>query len=147
MLPSNHPGEDRRSSATLLPGCGAVQFGVFDGHVGSACAQAVSQRLFYYIAVAALPLRILAELEEAVEEERAIPLLLEWHKHPQDHSSPNDGAIAFHSLRNYWQERLEDADEEEEEGEVTSLKNPTTGPHRLRVGTDIQCQMLHTRLP
>lgn len=115
MLPSNHPGEDRRSSATCLPGLGGVQFGVFDGHAGSACAHAVSQRLFYYIAVATLPLRTLAELERAVEEERAVPPLLEWHKHPQDHSCPDGGAVSFNSLRNYWQERLEDEDEEEEE--------------------------------
>ncbi|XP_054473784.1 pyruvate dehydrogenase [acetyl-transferring]-phosphatase 1, mitochondrial-like [Anoplopoma fimbria] len=117
MLPSNHPSEDRRSSATCLPGRGGVLFGVFDGHAGTACAHAVSQRLFYYIAVATLPLRMLAELERAVEEERAIPPLLEWHKHPQDHYCPDGGAISFHSLRNYWQERLADEDEEEEEEE------------------------------
>ncbi|XP_042262321.1 pyruvate dehydrogenase [acetyl-transferring]-phosphatase 1, mitochondrial-like [Thunnus maccoyii] len=115
VLPSNHPGEDRRSSATCLPGRGGVLFGVFDGHAGAACAHAVSQRLFYYIAVAALPLRTLAELERAVEEERAVPPLLEWHKHPQDHSCPDGGATSFHSLRNYWQERLEGEDEEDEE--------------------------------
>ncbi|KAM9361741.1 pyruvate dehydrogenase [acetyl-transferring]-phosphatase 1, mitochondrial-like [Symphorus nematophorus] len=120
MLPSNHPGEDRRSSATCLPGCGGVLFGVFDGHAGTACAHAVSQRLFYYIAVAMLPLRTLAELERAVEEERAVPPLLEWHKHPQDHSCPDGGAMSFDSLRNYWQERLEDEDEEDEDsGRVT----------------------------
>ncbi|XP_020516984.1 pyruvate dehydrogenase [acetyl-transferring]-phosphatase 1, mitochondrial isoform X1 [Labrus bergylta] len=113
MLPSNHPGEDRRSSATCLPGRGGVLFGVFDGHAGPACAHAVSQRLLYYIAVATLPLRTLAELEQAVEEERAVPPLLEWHKYPQDH--PDGGASFFHSLRHYWQERLEDEDEEEEE--------------------------------
>ncbi|XP_044074634.1 pyruvate dehydrogenase [acetyl-transferring]-phosphatase 1, mitochondrial-like [Siniperca chuatsi] len=107
MLPSNHPGEDRRSSATCLPGRGGVLFGVFDGHAGSVCAHAVSQRLFYYIAVATLPLKTLAELERAVEEERAVPPLLEWHKHPQDHNCPDGGAISFHSLRNYWQERLD----------------------------------------
>ncbi|XP_034544090.1 pyruvate dehydrogenase [acetyl-transferring]-phosphatase 1, mitochondrial-like [Notolabrus celidotus] len=127
MLPSNHPGEDRRSSATCLPGRGGVLFGVFDGHAGLACAHTVCQRLFYYIAVATLPLRMLAELERAVEEERAVPPLLEWHKYPQDHSCPDGGATSFHSLRNYWQERLEDEDEEEEEddededaGKVTS---------------------------
>ncbi|XP_036958189.1 pyruvate dehydrogenase [acetyl-transferring]-phosphatase 1, mitochondrial-like isoform X1 [Acanthopagrus latus] len=121
MLPSNLPGEDRRSSATCLPGCGGVQFGVFDGHAGAACAHAVSQRLFYYIAVAMLPLQTLAELERAVQEDRAVPPLLEWHKHPQDHSCPDGGAISFHSLRNYWQERLEDGDEEDEDsGRVTS---------------------------
>ncbi|XP_074528246.1 pyruvate dehydrogenase [acetyl-transferring]-phosphatase 1, mitochondrial-like [Halichoeres trimaculatus] len=127
MLPSNHPGEDRRSSATCLPGRGGVLFGVFDGHAGSACAHVVSQRLFYYIAVASLSLRILEELDRAVEEERAVPPLLEWHKYPRDHSSPVGEATSFQSLRNYWQERLEGEDEEEEEddeeedsGKVTS---------------------------
>uniref|UniRef100_A0A665XA16 Si:ch211-15p9.2 n=1 Tax=Echeneis naucrates TaxID=173247 RepID=A0A665XA16_ECHNA len=108
MLPSNHPGEDRRSSATCLPGRGAVMLGVFDGHAGPACAHVISQRLFYYVAVATLPLKTLAEIERAVEEERAVPSLLEWHKHPQDHSCPDGGANSFYSLRNYWQERLED---------------------------------------
>lgn len=132
MLPSNHPGEDRRSSATCLPGRGGVLFGVFDGHAGSACAHAVSQRLFYYIAVASLPLRILEELERAVEEERAVPPLLEWHKYPQDHSSPIGRATSFQSLRNYWQERLESEDEEEEEGEEEVRKHPGKSP-KIRV--------------
>uniref|UniRef100_A0A3Q1C818 PPM-type phosphatase domain-containing protein n=1 Tax=Amphiprion ocellaris TaxID=80972 RepID=A0A3Q1C818_AMPOC len=114
MLPSNHRGEDRRSSATCLPGRGGVLFGVFDGHAGPACAHAVSQRLFYYIVVASLPLRTLADLDRAVEEDRAGPPLLEWHKHPQDHSGTNGGMSSFHSLRNYWQERLEDEDEDED---------------------------------
>ncbi|XP_078139891.1 pyruvate dehydrogenase [acetyl-transferring]-phosphatase 1, mitochondrial [Centroberyx gerrardi] len=118
LLPSNHPSEDRRSSATCLPGDGLL-FGVFDGHAGPACAQAVSQRLFYYIAVATLSLRTLAELEQAVEEERAVPPLLEWHKHPQDHSCPDGGQISFHSLRTYWQERL-DLEEEEDGRRVSS---------------------------
>lgn len=65
-----------------------------------------------------LPLRVLAEIELAVEEERAVPPLLEWYKHPQDHNCPDGGTISFHSLRNYWQERLEDKDLEDEE-EVT----------------------------
>lgn len=111
MLPSNLPCEDRQSSATCLAGRGGVLFGVFDGHTGPACAHAVSQRLFYYIAVAALPLRTLAELERAVEEERAVTPLLEWHKYPQDLSYPNGGVTSFHSLRNYWQERLETEEE------------------------------------
>lgn len=115
MLPSNLPCEDRQSSATCLAGRGGVLFGVFDGHTGPACAHAVSQRLFYYIAVAALPLRTLAELERAVEEERAVTPLLEWHKYPQDLSYPNGGVTSFHSLRNYWQERLETEEEDEEE--------------------------------
>ncbi|XP_076603428.1 pyruvate dehydrogenase [acetyl-transferring]-phosphatase 1, mitochondrial-like [Chaetodon auriga] len=130
MLPSNHPGEDRRSSATCLAGSGGVQFGVFDGHAGPACAHAVSQRLFYYIAVAMLPRRTLAELERAVEEERAVPPLLEWHKHPQDHSCPDGGASSFNSLRNYWQERLEDEDDEEEEGDSSRVTSALVNAFR-----------------
>lgn len=122
MLPSNHPGEDCRSSATCLPGCGGVQFGVFDGHAGSACAHAVSQRLFYYIAVAMLPLKMLVEIERAVEEERAVPPLLEWHKHPRDHSHPDRGVSSFHSLRNYWQERLEDEDSEDKDEVMSQVQ-------------------------
>lgn len=105
MLPSNYPGEDRRSSATCLPG-GAVLLGVFDGHGGAACVNTVSQRLFYYITVATLPPKTLGEMERALEEERAVPPLLEWHKHPQDRGYLDGGATSFHSLRNYWQERL-----------------------------------------
>ncbi|KAM4587614.1 pyruvate dehydrogenase [acetyl-transferring]-phosphatase 1, mitochondrial-like [Odontesthes bonariensis] len=117
MLPSNHPCEDRRSSATCLPGRGGVLFGVFDGHAGPACAHAINQRLFYYVTVAMLPLRTLRELESAVEEERAVPPMLEWHKYPQDHTGLDGSAISFQSLRNYWQERLEDGEEGEESGE------------------------------
>ncbi|KAM6927879.1 pyruvate dehydrogenase [acetyl-transferring]-phosphatase 1, mitochondrial-like [Xenentodon cancila] len=123
ILPSNHPGEDRRSNATCLPALGGVLFGVFDGHGGPACAHAISQRIFYYIIVAMLPVTTLRELEDAVEEERALPPLLEWHKHPQEHSCREGGATSFHSLRTYWQERLEDDKEDEEDeddGRVTS---------------------------
>ncbi|XP_015258776.1 PREDICTED: pyruvate dehydrogenase [acetyl-transferring]-phosphatase 1, mitochondrial-like [Cyprinodon variegatus] len=122
-LPSNHPSEDHRSSATCLLGRGGVLFGVFDGHAGPSCAQAISQRLFYYITVAMLPLRMLQELDRAVEEERAVPPLLEWHKHPQDHSFYDGGSLSFHSLRNYWQERLdgeEKEDDKEDDGKVTT---------------------------
>lgn len=91
---------------------------MFDGHAGPSCAQAISQRLFYYITVAMLPLRMLQELDRAVEEERAVPPLLEWHKHPQDHSFYDGGSLSFHSLRNYWQERL-DGEEKEDDKEVT----------------------------
>ncbi|XP_059185650.1 pyruvate dehydrogenase [acetyl-transferring]-phosphatase 1, mitochondrial-like isoform X2 [Centropristis striata] len=111
MLPSNHPGEDRRSSATCLPDRGAL-FGVFDGHAGASCAHAVSQRLFYYITVATMPLRTLAELERAVDEERPIPPLLEWHKHLRDHGRPDRGTSLL-SLRRFWMQRLQDGHEED----------------------------------
>lgn len=122
MLPSNQPSEDRRSSATYLPGRGGVMFGVFDGHAGSACAQAVNHRLFYYISVATLPLKVLGEMECAMEEERPLPPLLEWHKHPRDHSEMEGGTNAVESLRNYWQDRLQQ-EEEEEEGDDDRLSS------------------------
>uniref|UniRef100_A0A3B5B7Z7 [Pyruvate dehydrogenase [acetyl-transferring]]-phosphatase 1, mitochondrial-like n=1 Tax=Stegastes partitus TaxID=144197 RepID=A0A3B5B7Z7_9TELE len=144
-LPSNHPGEDRRSSATCLPGRGGILFGVFDGHAGPACAHTVSQRLFYYIVVATLPLRTLAELDRAVEEERAVPPLLEWHKHPQDHSWTDGGASSFHSLRNYWQERLEVEDEDEDE-EVTRVQKPLVNAFR-RLDYDLSVEaQVHLRV-
>lgn len=141
MLPSNLPCEDRQSSATCLAGRGGVLFGVFDGHAGPACAHAVSQRLFYYIAVAALPLRTLAELERAVEEERAVTPLLEWHKYPQDLSYPDGGVTSFHSLRNYWQERLETEEEEEEEDDNRMTSALVNAFHRLDYDLSVEAQV------
>lgn len=50
LLPSNDPTEDRRMSciARYSGGKHAFMTGVFDGHAGPHCAQAVSERLFYY---------------------------------------------------------------------------------------------------
>uniref|UniRef100_A0A3P9C2E2 Si:ch211-15p9.2 n=1 Tax=Maylandia zebra TaxID=106582 RepID=A0A3P9C2E2_9CICH len=141
MLPSNLPCEDRQSSATCLAGRGGVLFGVFDGHTGPACAHAVSQRLFYYIAVAALPLRTLAELERAVEEERAVTPLLEWHKYPQDLSYPNGEVTSFHSLRNYWQERLETEEEDEEEDDNRTTSALVNAFHRLDYDLSVEAQV------
>lgn len=114
MLPSNQPSEDRRSSATCLLGQGGVMFGVFDGHAGAACAQVVSHRLFYYMAVEMLPLRTLAEMESALEEDRPAPPLLEWHRHPRDPYELDYGTNAVESLRNYWQDRLQEGEDEDE---------------------------------
>uniref|UniRef100_UPI0025ADBB9D pyruvate dehydrogenase [acetyl-transferring]-phosphatase 1, mitochondrial-like isoform X2 n=1 Tax=Doryrhamphus excisus TaxID=161450 RepID=UPI0025ADBB9D len=130
MLSSNHPGEDYRSSATFLSDGGGVLFGVFDGHGGPACAQAVSQRLFYYITVATLPLKTLVELERAVEEERAVPPLLEWLKHCRDHRCPDGGATSFHSLRTYWQERLDEDPDDAEEVSATQSGPPHPNSYR-----------------
>lgn len=46
QLAANSPVEDRRGVAACLQTNG-LMFGVFDGHGGHACAQAVSERLFY----------------------------------------------------------------------------------------------------
>ncbi|XP_048880040.1 pyruvate dehydrogenase [acetyl-transferring]-phosphatase 1, mitochondrial [Brienomyrus brachyistius] len=108
LLPSNSPPEDRWSAATCLQSRGML-FGVFDGHGGYACAQAVSERLFYYIAMSLLPLKTLVDIEDAVEKDRPVIPILQWHKHPSDHPSigSNAGKRYFNSLRSYWQELID----------------------------------------
>ncbi|XP_066534150.1 pyruvate dehydrogenase phosphatase catalytic subunit 1 [Hoplias malabaricus] len=106
QLPANAPIEDRRSAATCLQTRGML-YGVFDGHAGCACAQALSERLFYYIAVSMLPHETLAELENAVESGRALQPILQWHKHPNDYFSREASRLYFSSLRTYWQELLD----------------------------------------
>ncbi|XP_041104729.1 pyruvate dehydrogenase phosphatase catalytic subunit 1 [Polyodon spathula] len=106
QLPANAPIEDRRSVATCLQTRGML-FGVFDGHAGCACAQAVSERLFYYIAVSLLPHETLLEIENAVENGRALLPILQWHKHPNDYFSKEASKLYFNSLRTYWQELID----------------------------------------
>ncbi|KAK1157676.1 pyruvate dehydrogenase [acetyl-transferring]-phosphatase 1, mitochondrial-like [Acipenser oxyrinchus oxyrinchus] len=106
LLASNVPVEDRRSAATCLQSRGML-FGVFDGHAGYACAQAVSERLFYYIAVSLLPLKTLIDIEEAVENKRPVFPILHWHKHPNDEVNTAGGKLYFSSLRTYWRELIE----------------------------------------
>ncbi|CAG2228921.1 PDP [Mytilus edulis] len=51
-LPANKPIEDRDTVAKLTHGDkNKYIFGVYDGHGGSACSQALSERLFNYISV------------------------------------------------------------------------------------------------
>jgi len=53
LLPSNEPTEDRRTTCVSRgPDGAAFMTGVFDGHAGPYNAQAVSERLFYYIYMA-----------------------------------------------------------------------------------------------
>uniref|UniRef100_A0A3Q2PIQ3 [Pyruvate dehydrogenase [acetyl-transferring]]-phosphatase 1, mitochondrial n=1 Tax=Fundulus heteroclitus TaxID=8078 RepID=A0A3Q2PIQ3_FUNHE len=106
QLPANAPIEDRRSAATCLQTRGML-LGVFDGHAGCACAQALSERLFYYIAVSLLPHDTLCELEAAVEAGRAQSPILQWHKHPNDYFSREAQSLYFNSLRTYWQELID----------------------------------------
>ncbi|KAJ0066172.1 hypothetical protein NL108_001409, partial [Boleophthalmus pectinirostris] len=106
QLPANAPIEDRRSAATCLQTRGML-LGVFDGHAGCACAQALSERLFYYIAVSLLPHDTLCELEAAVEAGRALSPILQWHKHPNDYFSREAQMLYFNSLRTYWQELID----------------------------------------
>ena len=69
--------------------------------------QALSERLFYYIAVSLLPHDTLCELEAAMESGRALSPILQWHKHPNDYFSREAQMLYFNSLRTYWQELID----------------------------------------
>lgn len=73
----------------------------------SSLCQALSERLFYYIAVSLLPHDTLCELEAAVEGGRALSPILQWHKHPNDYYSKEAQTLYFNSLRTYWQELID----------------------------------------
>ncbi|XP_067158581.1 pyruvate dehydrogenase [acetyl-transferring]-phosphatase 2, mitochondrial [Apteryx mantelli] len=106
QLASNTPIEDRRSAATCLQTKG-MMFGVFDGHAGSACAQAVSERLLHYIAVSLMSRQTLEEIELAVECMKPVLPILQWHKHPNDVEYREITSQYFENLRVYWQHLLD----------------------------------------
>ncbi|XP_020787821.1 pyruvate dehydrogenase [acetyl-transferring]-phosphatase 2, mitochondrial isoform X1 [Boleophthalmus pectinirostris] len=113
QVAANTPNEDRRSAATCLQSKGML-FGVFDGHGGWACAQAVSERLLYYIAVAMMPKQNLEELERCMEQGRAVPPILQWYKHHSDYNYRESASLYIEHLRVFWQEVLDS--EEHSEG-------------------------------
>lgn len=82
-------------------------FGVFDGHGGWACAQAVSKRLLYYIAVAMMPKKSLEELEKCMEHGRPVPPILQWYKHHADFNYRESASLYIDHLRVFWQELLD----------------------------------------
>lgn len=85
-------------------------FGVFDGHGGWACAQAVSERLLYYVAVAMMPQQTLEELERCMEHSRPVPPILQWYQHHGDFSSRESASLYIDHLRVFWQELLASED-------------------------------------
>ncbi|XP_061578653.1 pyruvate dehydrogenase [acetyl-transferring]-phosphatase 2, mitochondrial isoform X2 [Cololabis saira] len=89
-------------------------FGVFDGHGGWACAQAVSERLLYYVAVALMPKHTLEMLENCMENGRPLPPILQWHKHHTDFNYRDSASLYIDHLRVFWQELLDS--EEYDEG-------------------------------
>ena len=64
---SNKPIEDRDVQGRLVHGT-ASMFGVFDGHAGCACAQAVRDRLLSYIAVAMADHQVLKDIRDGVTD-------------------------------------------------------------------------------
>lgn len=134
-LAANTPHEDRRSTATCLQSKGML-FGVFDGHGGWACAQAVSERLLNYIAVAMMPKHSLEELEECMEHERPVPPILQWYKHHTDFSVHRKFASLYlDHLRVFWQELLDT----EEHGEGMSPSDALSCAFK-RLDTDISLE-------
>lgn len=105
QLAANSPLEDRRSSATCLQTRGML-FGVFDGHGGHSCAQVVSERLPYYVAVAMMSDSTLEDLEAAMETQRPVPPILQWYKHHNDQIYRESASLYVNHLRVFWQELL-----------------------------------------
>ncbi|RMC08971.1 hypothetical protein DUI87_13968 [Hirundo rustica rustica] len=84
-----------------------MMFGVFDGHAGAACAQAVSERLLHYIAVSLMPRQSLEEIELAVEAMKPVRPILQRHRHPNDVEYQEIASQYFENLRVYWQHLLD----------------------------------------
>lgn len=104
FLASNHPTEDRRAIG-WLPQSGGSLYAVYDGHGGSACAQAVSERLFEYIAVSLLPPALLEEYSHSMRTEQPLPLLVQ-HRFRNDYISDDLLHTYRQSLQRYVVETL-----------------------------------------
>ncbi|CAH1779980.1 unnamed protein product [Owenia fusiformis] len=107
QLASNDPIEDRRSEARLTQTDG-LMFGVFDGHAGCACAQAVSERLFEYIAVSLLPPHLLDEFNHALKDRlpSVNTWLLNWYRHDNDYFNTSMASLYRSNLHRYVTEML-----------------------------------------
>lgn len=112
QLAANQPIEDRRAEARCLKTPG-MMFGVFDGHGGTACAQAVSERLFDYIAVSLLPHHILENCSHALKTDATPFDLLEWYRHESDYTNHELASVYARSLEHYIDESLSSIDLEE----------------------------------
>ncbi|XP_045047850.1 pyruvate dehydrogenase [acetyl-transferring]-phosphatase 2, mitochondrial isoform X2 [Desmodus rotundus] len=106
QLAANSPVEDRRGVASCLQTNG-LMFGIFDGHGGHACAQAVSERLFYYMAVSLMSQQTLEQMEGAMESMKPMLPILQWLKHPGDSIYKDVTSVHLDHLRVYWQELLD----------------------------------------
>ncbi|KAL0968312.1 hypothetical protein UPYG_G00265180 [Umbra pygmaea] len=106
QLAANTPNEDRRSAAACLQTRGML-FGVFDGHGGWACAQAVSERLLYYVAVAMMSRRGLEELERCMEQNQPVPPILQCYKAYGEYTCRESAPLYVEQLRIFWQQLLD----------------------------------------
>ncbi|XP_071502941.1 pyruvate dehydrogenase [acetyl-transferring]-phosphatase 1, mitochondrial-like [Diadema antillarum] len=104
QLFSNKPGEDRRAVAECLFTDGML-FGVFDGHGGTACAQAVSERLFNYIAAEILPFQLLPQILRQLKRGE-LQDLVRWYRHPNEYRLQVTAKLYHDSLVRYVQANL-----------------------------------------
>ena len=104
QLAANNPLEDRRSVGRLLQ-TGGLLFGVFDGHGGAACAQAVSERLFDYIAIALLPPELLEQYSQLMRTDNPMPLL-DLYKFRNDYFNEDLVELYKQSLQKFVVEQL-----------------------------------------
>ena len=118
-LGSNSPIEDRRAQARLVQTNGAL-FAVFDGHGGCACAQAVKERLFNYIAVSLLPTQKLEELNHAMKTDTPMDIC-DWHFNANCYFNEEMSMLHRASLQKYIVESLSIFDDESEEGDKSCV--------------------------
>jgi pyruvate dehydrogenase phosphatase len=104
QLASNSPIEDRRAVGWLTQ-TGAQLFGVYDGHGGSACAQAISERLLEYIAVSTLPTELLEQYARQMRTDQPLQILTQHHFR-EAYASDDLTHIYFQSLQRYVTEML-----------------------------------------
>ncbi|CAF0769500.1 unnamed protein product [Rotaria sp. Silwood1] len=87
-LGANNPSEDRQAQARIRSNDSNMYlFGVFDGHGGPWCSDAVNQRLFQYIAVSLRPPN---DLETIMQQARTMP----------SHDHRNVSSLLLHSYYN-----------------------------------------------
>ena len=118
QLGSNYPCEDRRGQAQVLQTGGSL-FAVFDGHGGIACAQAVSERLFDYIAVALLNPEQLEKFSHALRTDGSMDLL-KWHRNLNDYRNEEMALMYRSSLQKFVVMQLSMSGFDDTDGQVKS---------------------------
>ena len=138
QLASNYPVEDRRSQSQLVESPGTV-FAVYDGHGGHQCAQALSERLFDYIAISLLPPDKLEKYSQTMRSESPLQLL-NWHHNLTDYFTEDRKPLYKSSLQKYVIETLSMSDlfDDEQDFDVASALRSAFE----RLDTDISSEAL-----
>ena len=135
VLSSNSPIEDRRAEARLTQ-TGGDLFTVVDGHAGCACAQAVSERLFDYIAVSLLPFDILGRFSTSLRTNNPMELV-QWHRLEGDYTNIDLQTQYRLSLQKYVVETLSTGGLEEDMTVADALRSAF-----VRLDNDIYTEAL-----